>query len=231
MKIGVLSDIHGNSYALESVLNECKNEGVNKLLILGDIVGYYYHPDIVLKMLSEWDYEMIKGNHEVILKNLKEHKVNAEILKAKYGSGHNLALKKINEEQLKCLFSLPEQKTVEINNVSFQLNHGSPWSLDEYIYPDTSLEKLNQCNSDQHDFVLIGHSHYAFTFDCEHSVLINCGSVGQSRKKGGVANWALIDLSNKNFKIKETLYDISKLILEVMELDPENSYMRTVLER
>ena len=75
MKIAVLSDIHGNNFALDDVLKECKLENVEKLLILGDIVGYYYHPELVLKMLSEWEYEIIKGNHEVILQELHEREL------------------------------------------------------------------------------------------------------------------------------------------------------------
>ena len=111
------------------------------------------------------------------------------------------------------------------------MNHGSPWNYDEYIYPDAPVEKLNKCNSKGHDFVLIGHSHYAFTFNCENSVLINCGSVGQSRQKGGVASWALIDTSNKNYEIKNTPYDISILKSEVLKFDSENMYMCKILER
>ena len=65
MKVGIISDIHGNHYALEEVLKVAIREGVEKLLVLGDIVGYYYHPEIVLEMLYKWSYEIIKGNHEL----------------------------------------------------------------------------------------------------------------------------------------------------------------------
>jgi predicted phosphodiesterase len=64
MKIGVISDIHGNYDALVQVLKKAKIEGVAHLLLLGDIVGYYYHPDKILNALSEWSFDMIKGNHE-----------------------------------------------------------------------------------------------------------------------------------------------------------------------
>lgn len=94
MKIGVISDIHGNHYALQEVLKVAKIEGIEKLLVLGDIVGYYYHPEIVLEMLSDWDCEIIKGNHEELLQALYEDKIDGEILKKKYGKGHEEALKK-----------------------------------------------------------------------------------------------------------------------------------------
>lgn len=231
MKVAVISDIHGNHYALKQVLKSAKKDGVDKLLILGDLVGYYYHPEIVLSLITEWDYEIIKGNHEVLLQSLKENKIDANYLKNKYGSGHEQALIKIDYKTQQWLFSLPTQKTVLIDNVSFQLNHGSPFSIDEYIYPDAKIEQLEKCNSDNHDFVLIGHSHYSFSYKCKNSVLINCGSVGQSRQNGGLAYWTIINTSNKTFETKATPYDISELLNEVKSFDPDFEYASKILQR
>ena len=164
MKVAVISDVHGNQYALSAVLKTARKEGVEKFLVLGDIVGYYYHPEIVLNMLSEWDYEIIKGNHEIILQNLKEGKIDLEVLIKRYGRGHEQALKNIDNKTQEWLFSLPTQKSIVINNVSFQMNHGSPSNVDEYLYPNASIEQLEKCNSSKHDFVLIGHSHYSFSY-------------------------------------------------------------------
>ena len=231
MKVGVISDIHGNHYALEAVLHAAKKEGITKLLVLGDLVGYYYHPELVLNMLSEWDYEIIKGNHEVLLQDLKENKIDSEVLKGKYGRGHEQALKNIDDSTLDWLFSLPDQKSIVLDGVSFQMNHGSPWSIDAYIYPDAALEKLEKCNSDSHDFVLIGHSHYAFSHQCRHSTLINCGSVGQSRQKGGLAYWCVVDTSDTSFEIRTTPYDTTKLLEEVQFFESKVGYSSRILQR
>lgn len=231
MKVGVISDIHGNHYALEAVLKVAIKDGVEYFLILGDVVGYYYHPEIVLKMLSKWNYEIIKGNHEVLLQDLMENKIDPEVLKDKYGRGHEQALKNIDNETLKWLFSLPAQKSVIIDSVSFQLNHGSPYSIDEYLYPDTPVSKLEKCDSLDHDFVLIGHSHYSFLFKCANSILINCGSVGQSRQKGGMAHWAVINTTNKSYEIKTTPYDTSELLEEIKLFESKVVYSSKILQR
>ena len=231
MRVGVISDIHGNQYALSAVLKTARKEGIEKFLVLGDIVGYYYHPEIVLNMLSEWDYEIIKGNHEIILQNLKENQIDAEILKKKYGRGHEKALENIDEGTLEWLFTLPEQKSIVIDNVSFQMNHGSPTRIDEYIYPDASIEQLKKCNSSQHDFVLIGHTHYPFSHKCKNSTLINCGSVGQSRQKGGMANWTIINTVTKSYELKATPYEIKDLLEEVKTFEGENGYSYNILLR
>ncbi|WP_310559562.1 metallophosphoesterase family protein [Flavobacterium sp.] len=231
MKVGVISDIHGNHYALEAVLNVAKQEGIEKLLVLGDIVGYYYHPELVLKMLSEWNYEIIKGNHEVLLQDLTEKKIDSEVLKGKYGCGHEQALKNLDDKTQEWLFSLPTQKSILIDGVSFQMNHGSPSSIDEYIYPDATLEKLEKCNSVVHDFVLIGHSHYAFSHQCENSILINCGSVGQSRQKGGQAYWCVINTADKSFEMKTTAYDTAELLEEIQLFETKIGYSSRILQR
>jgi putative phosphoesterase len=231
MKVGVISDLHGNQYAVEAVLKTAKKEGVETILFLGDLVGYYYHPELILDMLSAFQYEIIKGNHEAILQDLYENKIDAAALKSKYGSGHEMALKHLTTETLQWLFALPENKSITIDGVSFQMNHGTPWSIDEYLYPDAEAAVLERCNSDAHDFILVGHSHYAFSFRCSNSTLINCGSVGQSRQKGGLAYWAVIDTKNKNFEIKATPYDTSKLLEEVKHFDPDYEYSAKVLLR
>ena len=56
--------------ALLEVLNKANSkESVDHLLVLGDVVGYYYHPDKILNLLSKWNF-FNQGNHENILENL-----------------------------------------------------------------------------------------------------------------------------------------------------------------
>ncbi|NRF39194.1 metallophosphoesterase [Pedobacter foliorum] len=231
MKIAAISDIHGNHYALEKVLEVAKKEGCDKILALGDFVGYYYHPEIVLDLLSKWSVEAIKGNHEILLHDLYEERINSTLIKEKYGSGHEQALKNLDSSSLNWLFSLPMQTSIELDNVSFQLNHGTPWSIDEYLYPDSDKEKLERCNSISHDFVLVGHSHYSFSRRCKDSTLVNCGSVGQSRQNGGLASWVLFNTDNKTYQSRATPYDTSELLKEVQLLDSEFKYSSKILSR
>ena len=84
MKIAILSDIHGNHFALKSVLKEASNYDVQKFLILGDIVGYYYSPDLVLKLLSNWDCHIIKGNHEDIFLKAANDNDYLELITTKF---------------------------------------------------------------------------------------------------------------------------------------------------
>jgi len=231
MKVAVISDIHGNFDALLAVLDKAKNENVTHLLILGDIVGYYYYPDKIMDLLSEWSFDIIKGNHEKILEDLMIDSSLNESIRLKYGSGHMEAIDKLTKDQLRFLSALPETKTVQFGQTSLLMSHGAPWSIDYYVYPDCDKEILEKCDSKEHDFVLIGHSHYSFAYRNENSILINPGSVGQSRQTGGKASWCVINTDNHCFQFFSTDYSTETLIKDIIEKDPEIEYLTKVLKR
>lgn len=231
MKLAILSDIHGNHYALERVLQRAKKDRVDQLLILGDFVGYYYHPDRVLTMLDDWKYYAIRGNHEDILEGLIAGSLDPEAIRLKYGSGHDRAIKKLSQSQKDFLKELPDQLTLHIDNISVMMVHGSPWEKDFYLYPDCNKEILDRCDYDGIDFILAGHSHYAFCCSNKHSTLINAGSVGQSRNQSGLAQWTIVNTITRTFEMRSTPYDVSELLEEIREIDPENNYLQEVLIR
>jgi putative phosphoesterase len=231
MKIAVISDIHGNYDALVEVLKKAKQECVQHLLVLGDIVGYYYHPDKILNALSEWSFDIVKGNHEYILEDLIANPLLGESLRLKYGSGHQLAIDKLSQQQLDFLRDLPETKSVQFDNTLLLMTHGSPWSNNFYIYPDCEKDVVEKCDSETHDFVLIGHSHYAFAIKNENSILINPGSVGQSRQTGGKASWCIINTKNDSFQMLSTDYNVENLLHEIAEKDKDIEYLTKVLIR
>jgi putative phosphoesterase len=231
LKVAVLSDIHGNHYALQEVLNAAQKSNVKKLLILGDIVGYYYHPDKVMAMLRDWDYEFVKGNHEKIMEQLIGGSIEMEAIKKKYGSGHQSAIEKLSPQQFNELVNAPEKMEVTIGGTNFLICHGSNWDADYYLYPDAPADVLGKCNETGVDFVLVGHSHYAFAYRNYNSTLINVGSVGQSRSMGGVANWAIINTENKCFELRSTNYSVGMLINEIEQIDPDIPYLKNILKR
>lgn len=231
MKIGVLSDIHGNHYALTRVLEEAAKEKVEKLLVLGDIIGYYHHPDKVMEILGRWDYVFIKGNHEDLLKQVLIGQLNLALLDTKYGSGHRAAINKLSDEQIQKLIKADEHKYLEIDGLKMLLCHGSPWDKNLYIYPDTDKSILDKANETGVDIVMIGHSHYQFIHICDKTILLNAGSVGQSRTTGGIANWAILNTANRVIQLMSTLYDTTALLNELAITDPTNSYLQNVLTR
>ena len=54
-----------------------------------------------------------------------------------------------------------------------------------YLYPNTDKKILNKTGDTDADFVFVGHSHHPFMHKNDN-ILINVGSVGQSRQRGGL---------------------------------------------
>ena len=64
MKIAVLSDIHANLRALEAVLADVRQRGADRLLCLGDVVGYGPDPQACVDKLRELAMPTVRGNHD-----------------------------------------------------------------------------------------------------------------------------------------------------------------------
>jgi len=231
MKIAILSDIHGNSVALQAVLSQVKQLGVQRLFVLGDMVGYYYHPKQVLKMLSAFDTTMVQGNHEVMLDEAQKDPAKATMIKGKYGSGISVALEELSREEVDMLAHLPQKRTVDIDGVTFLLCHGTPWDYNQYVYPDAPKEMLERCASQGVDVVLQGHTHYPLEYKGVGGLLLNPGSVGQARDIGRRASWILFDTSNRKPEFVRTPFDILGVMDEARAKDPGVPYLAEVLER
>ena len=64
MRYAIISDIHSNLEALESVLKQIENERVDKIFCLGDIVGYGPNPDECVDLVRENCEIILTGNHD-----------------------------------------------------------------------------------------------------------------------------------------------------------------------
>jgi len=231
MKVGLLSDIHGNDLALEATLTEARKLGVQRLLVLGDLVGYYYRIPRVLELLNDWHCDLIQGNHEAMLTKVRMAPEAGGEIRRKYGQALDLAISRLNSSQLARLESLPTRLRVEIEGSAIELCHGSPWDQDSYVYPDAKPEVLRQCAVPNSDLVLLGHTHRPFSARIDRTLLCNPGSVGQSRVRGGLANWAIFDTSNGVVIPQVTPYDPTELIEEVLRWDPDVPYLHQILQR
>ena len=231
MRIAVLSDIHGNIQALEAVLAAFDQWHIDAVWTLGDYVGYYYEPGKVLDALQTMNALMIQGNHERMLKRVIHDPDFAQKVHQTYGSGIKIALHDLSPEQKDLLISLPQEKLLWCDGKSFLLCHGSPGDGDRYIYPDAPDATFKDFLALEVDVVLMGHTHYSFMKKIEHKIVINPGSVGQSRMIGGLAYWAIIDSLTLQVQFVKTPYERDGLIKQVKKVDPHISYLHQILTR
>jgi putative phosphoesterase len=231
MIIGIISDIHGNSIALAKVLAEARQANVDHFIVLGDMVGYYYEAAEVFQLLQPLRPTIIKGNHEQMMLDIIGGRLEPAIVQQKYGSGISIALKTLPPSTLKAIAGYEETMIIVFDDIKIRICHGSPWDINQYLYPDSELELIKSFEEIGVDFVFFGHSHYPMIYFGESSTVINPGSVGQSRLTGGVAQWGIFNTKNMVYTPRNTKYDVSPLVEEVRRVDPHNTYLETVLLR
>ena len=67
MKIAAIADVHANLAALSAALSDIRSEGIDHLIVGGDLVGYYFQPSEVFDALEDWNAIYVRGNHEDML--------------------------------------------------------------------------------------------------------------------------------------------------------------------
>ena len=229
MKIALLADIHCNALALKQVLSAAKSAGVEKLLIAGDLVGYYYQCDEILKLLENWQKYAVSGNHEAMLYNWYRG-IGQDKIHKKYGSGLRFACDQLTNHQINYLTTLPSRIELEIEGKTVLLCHGAPWDRDHYIYPDTNNNERDRLFSEGFDLVVFGHTHYPTLWQLNNSVVVNPGSVGQPRDHKPGACWALWDTDKHEVVLHRESYDSSAVILSC-KIDSHLPYLAKVLMR
>lgn len=222
MRIGIISDIHGNAEALQAVLQKLGN--VDDLICLGDIVGYGADPGYCIEKLRGLNALSIKGNHEgAVIGEISLDQFNEYAREAIEWTKNQLS-----RDDFYYLSRLKRKITISEDILGV---HGSPRQpLLEYILDEQTAEEIFS----EFDFKIyfVGHSHIAgyFTFhnknkvvhyfsatkgaeiaiQRDYSYIINCGSVGQPRDRNPQASFAIFDTLNFHVQIIRTSYPISK---------------------
>ena len=190
MKVGVISDIHGNKDSLDAVLGAFDEQGVDVIVCLGDMIGYFHQSLEVLESIRESNVITILGNHEAYLLEILDCPANR-------WRGYNLEYVKesIPSRTLRWLQDLPISFSIHSRDLDIAFFHGSPWSpLMEYVYPDYGY--FNRFCELPHDIVVLGHTHYQLVKNIGAHSVINPGSCGLPRDGDRRAGAAILDLDD-----------------------------------
>lgn len=231
MKVGILGDIHGNKDALSAVLSSARDCGVERILITGDIVGYYPFVSEVLSLLNSWDMDVVRGNHEEMLaRAMIDGGYLAEVTK-KYGSGLKDSMDQLSQEQMDYLINLPHPLILTIDSVAIALSHGSPYNVNDYIYPDADLTICRWVEDLDCDIFICGHTHYPMKRVIGEKIVVNPGSVGQPRNQGSAAHWVLYDTDSHHFVFKKEEYNSDNVIEWAKSVNAQAPYLHEVFTR
>ncbi|QGX95551.1 metallophosphoesterase [Haloplanus rallus] len=183
MRLGVVSDIHGNRIALEAVLDDMPS--VDGLVCAGDVVGYNPWPADCVATVRERGVPTVMGNHDRAVARDTAFRFNAM---AKAGVDHARAA--LDDDALSWLADLPPERVVADGRV--KLVHGHPEDPDRYTYPKEFSPRM----LGDEDLLVTGHTHVQGHRVFADGVVMNPGSVGQPRDGDRRAGYAVVELTD-----------------------------------
>ena len=221
MKVALIGDVHANLPALEAVLEDAHQRGVEEVWNIGDFVGYGAFPDEVVRRLQQEKALSIIGNYDI--KALKVKKKKKKWKNSKMPEkwfAFNCAYDNLSEPSREYLKSLPEELRLEVASKRILLTHGSPAANDEYVGENTSEERLRElAELADADIIICGHSHQPFKRKFEGVWFINTGSVGRPDDGDPRACYAVMQIRPGFFQLRHyrVEYDVDRAVAAIRE--------------
>jgi predicted phosphodiesterase len=220
MKLGIISDIHGNWPALEAVVRQAKK--VDGFLCLGDIVNYGPHPVQCVEWVQKhvWSGWIVQGNHDRAL-GLDEDPRCSEPYREMAAAMQAYTASQLNFQHKEYLASLPVSGNLLINDAKVVFFHAAPSDpLYAYVPKDDSRQWSDETVFAHHpDFLLVGHTHTAFVRQYGETTVINPGSVGQTKDGSCGACYAIWD--GYEVELCQADYDVKSVIRDLQPCAPE----------
>lgn len=247
MRYAIISDIHGNSIALNAVLEDCKKQDIDKYLFLGDYYGDFPMQNEVISKIKEINnFYAIKGNKEERLVDF--HSTSHEQQTSEQLAPVFWNLKNINSSNYEYIESLPEMLSFEIDNTKFFMAHSpsqhfehgvidsissrtflDQFGIDytnhsEYLHyiknkVKTDLNFINTLSNKADGIYLFGHYHTQWHTRINNKLLINPGSCGLPLDFDTSSPYTVLDTNGFSIIERRVQYDIKMPIQLLKESD------------
>jgi predicted phosphodiesterase len=222
----IISDVHGNLEALDAVIGAMMPLGYDRVLVLGDLVGYGADPNGVIDRVRSLEpYKIIRGNHDKVAAGLEDGESFNIVARSAVQWTHDT----LTPENREYLLNLPAGPVLVDDRI--EICHGSPFDEDAYVFDE--LDGLRAFESATRQLCLFGHTHVAVAFrrtsdrldllagpGDTHEVkivleagamyLINAGSVGQPRDGDPRAAAAIVDSAAGHIELFRVVYSIEE---------------------
>jgi putative phosphoesterase len=185
MRLGLISDIHGDPAALERAWTHLTTMSVDRIVSAGDLVGYGPFPDQVIEFLRDHQIPSVRGNHDRWALGRKPGEADG------FGGGTPSA------STLEFLASLPGELLVEAETKVGVIVHGSPRSDMEFVnrrtHPPAVLRRyLGDLDC---DLLVVGHTHQPMWYRSPSGrLVVNPGSVVSVPVIDTSRTFAVVDL-------------------------------------
>lgn len=237
-KIAIISDIHGNLEAINSVIEDIKERKIEKIFCLGDIVAKGTHQEECVNLIKENCEIVLKGNCDDYFTSKIDRETKPEIELKRIDWINS----KLSDESKNFLKSLPYSFEFYLSGRLVRLFHATPNKINGFVGNIDTIDRLyslflpskNTISNKKADVVVYGHIHTPFIQRIYNRTIINSGSVGNAidvfrneEKDADVRNTTLAnyvilsgkydskDINEKtSFEIVSVPYDIEKELKE-----------------
>lgn len=230
MRIAVVSDIHGNLEAFREVLRDIEQVRVDRIVSLGDNIGYGPDPEQVLLLVHENGIQSILGNHELgLLEPSTLEWFNASARRSLLITGELLS--RWGREfitTMKPTLELPKALCV----------HGfPPDSITTYLFQVSEAQLTRHFAGSSQQITFVGHTHELGMIECRgkridclplteglthlkegHKFIFNAGSVGQPRDGDNRAKYLVYDDASCSVEVRCISYDIETTVRKILDL-------------
>jgi putative phosphoesterase len=188
MLLGLMADVHCNVEAFDQAVAVMAPR-VDEILLLGDAVYEYRFCNEVVGTACRLGMRYIQGNHEMVL--LGPHGERAR------------SAPTVDRANVAYLRGLPLRIDVRLDGKRLCMVHGSPWPPhNEYLYP--GARPLARCPELDVDILLLGHTHVPMVTRVGQTLVVNPGSLGESRDPSGDGSvtYAVLDTSSEEVELR-----------------------------
>ncbi len=205
MRLAALYDVHGNLPALDAVLAEVAEEGVDGIVCGGDLVAGPFPVEVLERLVGRADVRFLRGNADrLVFDGVDEH-----------GQDWAGMRERLGESALAELASWPLTVEFDIDGLGHALFCHAVPTADEPIFtritPDDDVARL--LGDVDAEVVVCGHTHVQFDRLLPSGLrVVNAGSVGMPYEGRRGAFWALL---GPDVELRRTAYDTEAAVAAI----------------
>lgn len=180
MRIALISDIHGNDFALQAVLRDIERHEPDQLICLGDVATVGPQPCEVLERLIALNVPCVRGNHDTAMLD-PSLAADCQIADSVVPTLH-WGAERLSPAHIAYLQATVSQIEVELDERTRMLcYHGSPLKNTDLILATTPSDELSRLvNGYTAELMAGGHTHIQMLRQHYGKLVMNPGSVGNA---------------------------------------------------
>ena len=181
MRVALVSDVHGNALALETVIAELDRERPDAVVCLGDLIQGGADPARCADLVRERGWPVVMGNADAFVLDESSAATGVEAVTERQLAQRTWTLEQLSEEQRAYVAGFAPTIELTVGPQRLLACHAVPASFDPVVLPSTPEEEFRAHLEDvQADVVAAGHVHLQFVRRAGATLWVNPGSVGLS---------------------------------------------------